>query len=314
MTQRPNDPPWAAAPPEVELSLHERMAIQIERAQPRGAEFLDSLSDEDLGELAMAAAIEAELKEQDAVAEVPGVLPLRRPARPARVLNPRWAALAAVLAGVALIPFAWRGTQGGAVRVPSHAVAMLENQSAGLPEGWDNSRPWSNTRGGEVTTDTGLAVRTGAYMVDIDLAVRAGDAETTRLLAQRVAINLAEANTAGTMAARPFNELAARAGAPAAELLPLVKEAAGAAADAVDGNLYALGAWAEAARLAANRRDAAFFREGRSRRTLDRAKELVGNNAEAQIAITAIGASLEPNTPRWPELRKAIEDLLAAIG
>lgn len=291
------------------------MAIQIERARPDGVEFLDGLSDDDFSEFTMAALIDAELRDQDAAAAVPGVLPLRRPARPARMLNPRWAALAAVLAGVALIPFAWRGTQGGAVRVPSHAVAMLENPSAGLPEGWDEDRAWSPTRGsGEVTTDAGLAVRTGAYMVDIEVAVHAGDAETTRLLAQRVAINLAEANTLGTMAASDFNELAARAGTPAAELLPLVKDASDAAADAVNGDLYASGAWAEAARLAARRRDAAFFREARTRRTLARAEELFGDNASAQTAIATIRASLEAESLQWPELETATKDLLRAIG
>jgi hypothetical protein len=326
VTQRPNDPPWAAAPPNGELSLHERMAIQIERAQPDGAEFLDGLSDEDLGELAMAAAIEAELEEQDAAAEVPGVLPLRRPARPARVLNPRWVALAAVLAGVALIPFAWRGTQGGGVRVPSHAVAMLENKAAGLPEGWTDSIAWSGPRGGsggsrteplpsslDAVVERRRSVHLGAYLVDLDLAIRARDADQTRILADRAA-DLLNGVSGGGLAGSSFTQLASLAGGPPAEVLPDFREASESAALYVDKDLFALAAWAEAARLAAKRQDVAFFRETRTRRTLDGAKEIVGDNASAQAAIATIRAALEPESPQWTELETATADLLKAIG
>jgi hypothetical protein len=314
VTQQPNDPPWAAAPPDGELSLHERMAIQIERGQPDGAEFLDGLSDEDLGEVAMAAAIEAELTEQDAAAEVPGVLPLRRPARPARVLNPRWAALAAVLAGVALIPFAWRGTQGGAVRVPSHAVAMLENRSAGLPEGWVENPVWDRTRGaGDAVTDTRTAVRFGAYMVDLQLAVRAVDADETRLVVSKMDI-LTQNVQAGGLLSATLREVAAGAGGDPSALLSRLEEVDASAADLLGGEWVALGAWTEAARLAARGRDAAFFREARTRRTLARAEELVGDNDRARAAIRAIHAALEPDSLQWVELETATADLLKAIG
>jgi hypothetical protein len=325
VTQRPNDPPWAAAPPDGELSLHERMAIQIERAQPDGPEFLDGLSDEDLGELAMAAAIEAELNEQDAAAEIPGVLPLRRPARPARVLNPRWAALAAVLAGVALIPFAWRGTQGATVRVPSHAVAMLENPSAGLPEGWDEDRGWSPNRGGggsrteplpsslEAVAERRRSVRLGAYLVDLDLAIRARDAENTRSLAARAEELLNEV-PGGGVAASQFTDLASLAGARPTEVLPVFQRASEDAALYVDEDRFAVAAWAEAGRLAAKRQDVAFFRDARTRRTLARAEELVGDNDRAQNAIATIRASLDSESPQWPNLEQATEDLLGAIG
>jgi hypothetical protein len=331
VTGRPNDPAWSAAPPDGAADPERLAALLDGRLGEADREALLvrlAHEDDDLALFAEAAAIQRELEAEDGRvhdedvedadhprAPEPGVIPLRRPARPARVLDRRWVAAAAMVAGVALVPLAWRASQGGAVREPSHAVAMLENPSAGLPAGWDDDRPWSRTRSrGEVTTEAGLAVRTGAYMVDIEIAARAGDAERTRSLAQRVALNLTEASTAGTMAAARLNEVADRAGAPAAELLPLVKAAGDAAADAVDPDRYALGAWAEAALLAAARRDAGFFREGRTRRTLESAEALVGDNEEARTALSAIRAALEAESVLWPELDGGLDELMRAVA
>jgi hypothetical protein len=317
VTQRSNDPPWSAAPPDAGRSLEERMAMQIERGQPDGAEFLDSLSDDDLAEFSMALSIDAELKAEDeaaAAAAEPGVLPLRRPARPARVLDRRVALLAAVLAGVTLLPLAWRASQPGAVRYPSEAVAMLEQPAAGLPADFD-TRAWSPTRSrGEVVTEEGRPVRLGVYGVDLEVAIRAGDAANTQILAMQIAALLTDAHAGGTAAARYFNPIVARPNAPAAELLPILKEANRAAANAIDPDRYALGAWAEAALLAIARRDAGFFREARTRRTLDRAEDLVDDDAEARTAIHAIRASLESESLQWPELEKAMKTLLGSIG
>jgi hypothetical protein len=270
--------------------------------------------DEDLALFAEAAAVQRELEEADEAAAVPGVLPLRRPAaRAARGLDRRWLAAAAVVAGLALLPMAWRATQGGAVREPAQAVAMMEDQAAGLPPGWD-VRPWSGTRGDGNPADDALSVQLGAFMVDLELAVRARNAEATRLLAQRIGLMLSAANTSGTVAASQFNALAERAGADPAELLPVLEDASELAADALDRDRYALGAWAEAARFAADRRDAAFFRDDLSRRTLDRTEELVEDDEEAQAAIAAIRASLEAESILWPELEGGLDGLMRAVG
>jgi hypothetical protein len=272
-------------------------------------------SDEDLALFAEAAAVQRELEEEDEAASVPGVLPLRPPARPARRLDRRWLAAAAVVAGLALVPMAWRATQGGAVREPAQAVAMLGDQAIGLPRGWIDRPAWSGTRGGgENPADDALSVRVGAYMVNLEVAIRAGDVENTRLLSARVASMLREANVAGTPAARQFDVLAERAGGDPAELLSLLDEASDAAAGALDGDRYALGAWAEAARIAAARRDAAFFRDARTGRTLDRAQELVGDDEEARAAIAAIRASLEAESILWPELEAELDRLMSAVG
>lgn len=332
MTTPRNDAPWAADPPKGR-SLEEEMAIQLERGHADGAGFLDGLSDEDLAEFALALEVQAELEAQDAAAAPkiqaadsapvahdaadpePGVIPLRRPERAPRRLSPRWVALAAVLAGVMLLPFAWRATQGGAVREPSQAVAMLENPEAGLPAGWDDNRPWSGTRGAcePVVTEAGRAVRLGAYMVNLELAVRARDAEQTRLFIGRAEC-LVQDVTAGGLLTPAFRQMKEQAGSDPSGLLPHVESANETAADLLDADWFALGAWAEAARLAAARQDAEFFRSTRTRRTLDRAAATAGGNDTARDAVAGMRTAAEADPPQWEALRTASANLLAAVA
>jgi hypothetical protein len=305
------EPRNTAVPPDPGTDW-ERMALQIEGRLPDGAGYLDGLSDEDLAIFADAAAATRELEAEDA-----GVLPLRRPARRSPWLDRRWMAAAAVIAAIALVPLATRGMRGGAVRGPSEAVAMLDQPAAGLPAGYDE-RPWGTTRGGRPTgtderADNARAARLGAYGVDLELAVRARDAEQTRLLVGRIVSELGEV-TGGSSVAGLFTGVAERAGAPPAELLSDVEEANEAAAGFVDGARYALGAWAEAARFAAMRQDAAFFQSARTRRTLAKAEEVLAEDEQARTALTAIRAASGSDAPDWARLQEAVNELLRAIA
>lgn len=318
MTQRPNDPAWSPAPMAGAPDPERLAALLDERLS--GAERDELLarladSDEDLAVFGEAAAIQRELEAEDeaSASAVPDELARRRAARPARGLDRRWMAAAAVVAGLALLPLAWRASQSGPVREPAQAVAMLEDPAAGLPPGWE-VRPWSDTRGGGNAADDALSVQLGAFMVDLEIAVRARDADATQLLSDRIALSLSEASTSGTLAARYFSEITQSAGAPPAELLPALEEASDAAAMAVDADRFALGAWMEAARFAAARRDAAFFREARTRRTLARAEELVEDDEEARTALAAIRASLDAESILWPELETGLNRLMRAVG
>lgn len=342
MTSPRNDPPWATDPPDGR-SLQEEMAIQIERGRPDGTAFLDGLSDEDLADFAMAAQVQAELEAQDGVASMsqaddtaeapdpppvvaavddepeaddpsapePGVIPFRRPERAPRRLDPRWVAIAAVLAGVMLIPFALRSVRGGAVRAPSQAVAMLENPAAGLPADYD-ARPWNQSRGGGgPTAEDRRAVQLGAYMVDLELAVRARDAEETRRMAAR-AVYLAQDVMTGGQIAEPLRRVADQAGGEPAAVLPDVQAANEAAATLLGEDWFALGAWAEAARFAAARQDGDFFRSARTRRTLGRAEALVGGDEGARDAVAGIRAAADP--PNWMAMKTAVDALLKAVA
>lgn len=344
MTTPRNDASWAADP-QTGRSLEEEMAIQIERGHADGAGFLDGLSDEDLAEFALALEVQAELEAQDAAAGVPGVsdavaaepelydesaaetglqdapapepgvIPLRRPERKPRRLSPQWVALAAVLAGVMLLPFAWRTMQGGAVGNPSQAVAMLENPAAGLPAGWlDQAPPWGQTRGGgDSAADQARSARLGTHMVQLELAIRARNTAETVLLADK-AVFLLETVTAGGLLTPAFRQIKAQAGGDPSALLPQVQEANETAASLLEADWFSLGAWAEAARLAAARQDAEFFRSARTRRTLDSAAELVGDDKGATDAIDAIRAAIAADPPNWNGLRTASYNLLRAVA
>lgn len=350
VTSPRNDRPWAAAPPD-RRSLQEEMAIQIERGRPDGAAFLDGLSDEDLADFAMAAQVQAELEAQEGVAvpvaddaadapdppsvaagvddaatsdpgagdpplsaEEPGVIPLRRPERAPRRLDPRWVAVAAVLAGVMLVPFALRTVRGGAVTAPSQAVAMLENPAAGVPKGYEDNHPWDRTRGGGGPgTEERLAVRLGAYMVDLELAVRARDAEQTRLLVGRINARAQDVNTGGLIT-NALQPVLRQAGGEPSAVLPELENASETATILLDPDWLALGAWAEAARFAAVRQDAEYFRNARTRRTLDRAEALVGDHEGARDAVAGIRAAFEADPPNWTALKTAVDALLRAVA
>jgi hypothetical protein len=72
----------------------------------------------------------------------------------------------------------------------------------------------------------------------------------------------------------------------------------------------ALGAWAEAARLAAARHDAAFFRARATRQALARAGRL--DLPAARAALDRLRAISDP--PDWASLLRGATALLAAAG
>ncbi|HEV2148119.1 MAG TPA: hypothetical protein VGR37_12010, partial [Longimicrobiaceae bacterium] len=73
-----------------------------------------------------------------------------------------------------------------------------------------------------------------------------------------------------------------------------------------------LGAWAEAARIAAARRDAEFFRPRESRAVLGRAGELP---EPAGAALERIRRAVEGDgAPEWNSLERGISDLLQTVG
>lgn len=270
--------------------------------------------DDDAEVFADAAAVLRELEAEEAEHAGPGtpVTPLRPRAPAWRRPPTRWVALAAVLAGVLLTPYALSrsGSRGG----PGDFAALLAARDAGLPAGWTDYRPWRVTRGpGDPVLDNGRAARLGALHVDLRLAVAARQAEQTEILCRQIEALLI-ATTAGSVAAEPCREIAGRAGEPAAALLPLVRESEeSVAAYLGDGAYFTLGAWTEAALLAARAAEAEFFAARRSRAALGRAAaspELTPATREALERVRArLAAGGEPD---WPALRRELEALLAA--
>ncbi|HEX8452425.1 MAG TPA: hypothetical protein VF647_10030 [Longimicrobium sp.] len=286
-------------------------------------------SDEDREVAVGAAAILRQLEEEDAAAaasvEEPdsretAVIPLdTRRAEPARELRRRapvlqWLAAAAVLAGIAL--FSGRALQDRAAGEPVRIAARLEHGAEGLPAGWTERRPWTSARGddpGRALTPgarRASSARAGAMLVDLSVAVQARDAAATRVLAAQLA---ARFDPQGGRAGAP-RKITDSAGGSPERLRPLIGEATKRIEDRLDRDVLRLGAWTEAAGLAAARRDAAFFRDRSTRRILDRAGRLTQADPSADAALKQVRLHLSADPPRWEALAPALDALARELA
>ncbi|HEX2077319.1 MAG TPA: hypothetical protein VHG08_06405 [Longimicrobium sp.] len=214
------------------------------------------------------------------------VIPLRPPStqRARRRVSPQWLALAAVLAGVLLIPLAL-SRRGGDPGRPGQWASLLQNGDS-LSTGWVDRERWSRSRGdGEVSADEARAARLGALLLDLQLAAVGRQAEQTRYAAGQVEALLADVPGAGGVM-RTYDAVQARAGAPPRELAGLLEEGYEGVILFVDADYFAAGAWTEAAQIAAETRDQTFFRSPATRRTLDRMSGLtMPAGARAALAV-----------------------------
>jgi hypothetical protein len=112
-----------------------------------------------------------------------------------------------------------------------------------------------------------------------------------------------------------YDELARRAGEPSAALAPLRERGRRTAARLAGEEGVALGAWAEAARLAAVRRDAGFFRARATRRALERIGREPALPPETRVAVERIRAAFAASAPPdWPSLEREATHILASTG
>lgn len=235
-----------------------------------------------------------------ATSETDGVIPLHP--RPRARRWQRWGAIAAGVGGIALAAtlLGRQGSSAGAV--PIRLAARLNHLDQGMPEQWQLSV--GAARGEQ--TDRARAARAaqaGALLVDLSVAVQARDTADTRVLAEQLRARFDPAAPAS-----PFRRLSARPAAPADSLQRLVSEGTDRLADRLGREHLELGAWVEAARLAAYGRNAAFFQgDGAVPRSAER---LVSSDAAAAQAMARVQAAL-PATgpPRWNELMAALDTL-----
>jgi hypothetical protein len=245
----------------------------------------------------------------------PKVVPLRPPSTTSRTWRrapTRWLALAAVLAGVLLVPLAL--SRSGS-RGPGDFAALLASRDAGLPStDWVDRPPWGvNRGGGGFEADLPRSAKLGALQVDLEVAAAAGEPEQTRLVANRIAEMLNDVAGSGALAAA-YRDIGARAGEPAETLMPSVAEARESLAPFFDEDHFNLGAWAETARIAAQRQDAAFFHARASKKMLDRAASLPALDAETGATVKAIQAAAQADRPDWNVLTKQSDELLRQIA
>ncbi|HEX2076136.1 MAG TPA: hypothetical protein VHG08_00455 [Longimicrobium sp.] len=223
----------------------------------------------------------------------------------------RGAALAAAAAGIVLVSSLALRDRAPAGAQPVQLAALVDPAGQGLPQEWAGRSRWYSARGGS-PADAGdvEAVRAGALMADLAVAVQGRDAADTRLLAEQVR-NRWEPGAGGET---PLRQIAARAGAPPESLNGLLQEATDRLAGRLGSEALQVGAWTEAALLAAHGRNEAFFREGTTRAMLARAERLAGDDA-ARAALARVRAALpEEGAPRWESLEKELDTLLRELA
>jgi hypothetical protein len=241
--------------------------------------------------------------------------PSMQRARPRRI-PARWLALAAMLAGVLLVPLALSRSRGHGDELAD--ITVLVTGSAGLPVGWtDQRRPWSVSRGGgDVLIDNARAARLGALHMDLEFAAAGGQAEQTGLLASQIAGMLDDSDIpAASFAASPYRRIAAEAAGSPQALAPLLAEGGEAVESLVDGDAFVLGAWAEGARIAARQHGAAFFRTAASRQMIERAGDLSSLDPATRASIDALrAASRAEGEPDWAALEAHADQLLRHLA
>ncbi|HET7233833.1 MAG TPA: hypothetical protein VFJ16_27730 [Longimicrobium sp.] len=235
-----------------------------------------------------------------------GVIPIgsRRKA-PGR----RWmvyGALAAVLAGIGVTAALLNRSANALLDDPVRAVRMLEAGAApGVAAGW-NDVFQSRTRGaGDNLTEEQRTVRVGAYLVDLELAFAAQQADSIQVISGRVE-RLLDGMRGGGAVSPPYRDLAAGRG-DTRELLADGRERVRAL---MQPDWLELGIWAEAARTAAVRHDAEFFRSPRISRVLDRADSLATgvepNQSSGPERVTGRTAVNEPMRTAVANVRRAL--------
>ena len=265
--------------------------------------------------LAVADALEGEDRraaEAAGAAEDPHVIPFRRPVRRAAWRPGPRLALAASVAAVAVGAAAWGLAGGGSGGDdPGRFAALLARP--GLPAGWE-AAPWTAARAaGETLDPRARAVRVGARITDLEAAAAARDSLAVRRAAAEVGVLLGALPAAGP-ASSVYGEIGRRAGEPAAALAPARERGRRTAARLAGEEGVALGAWAEAARLAAGRRDDAFFHARATRGVLARTARDEALPPDARAAAERIRAALAEPAPDWGALEREAARLLAAAG
>lgn len=308
-------------------SDEERMAAFLDgRLDPESREeMLAHLlrNDEDREVAAGAASIlrqmdaeEAEEAEQQPIAGVVSIEDARRSRSPGGAARTfRWVAFAAVLAALALVT----GRMLLSRPSPYDPVRLAERlQPDSVPEKWS---PAGSSARGDSPRATGLsplqrasrAARAGALLTDLAVAVEAQESEKTRLLAGQIAerFDVREGRPNGAL-----GRIKARPDSPSDELMPLVEKATDRIARGGAREALQVGAWAETARLAAARRDAAFFADTvATREMLDRAARIFAPNPDAVAAIQRARPVLLPvgSPPPWAAVTHVIEEMATEI-
>ena len=226
-----------------------------------------------------------------------------------RLLRPRSLATAVIaLAAGVLIVVGVRtkfGTGHGSAIGDATSVMAELGPIATLPAGWQPAR-WSQPRGEPELSERARSVRIGAAVTDLMLLARqpaAGD--SARATARGLAV-LLRPLPAGNVLADNLIAAAERSAADA------VHQAVEVANVQPRQSAVRAGSGLEGARVAAARRDTAFFRRALRDGALDEIGALLQGDDPAPLA--AVHALARTRPIEWPALGEALDTLLAQLG
>lgn len=219
-----------------------------------------------------------------------------------------WFALAAVIAGVAVLPFLQTSIREPQYGDPGRFVGMLKSDDAGLPPGW-NGRPWTTTRGAsDPLTPRARAVRLGARLVDLELGVRAQDSSVA-VLAAEIAALLEDIPASGAVAATYRDFQKSRAERPM-ELQSTLEQGRVGVARLAGEEPVEWGAWLEGARISLARGDVEYIESRASRALLRRVSARNDFNPLGRAAIDRV---LEAATAGVRDRDRVSEDLTSLL-
>jgi hypothetical protein len=228
-------------------------------------------------------------------------------------LPPGLLALAAAIALMVFLPLTWQALRRTRPEDPTRFASALSVDAARLPSGWDYA-PWSTTRAGsEAMSPQARAVRLGARLVDLQVALRSQD--TRAAVIARDITTLLEEVPMGALLAGEYRTLASGTGQPADAQDPGLTDAGRRVAEQVGSDLVGLGAWIEAARLAAAHRDLRFFQTRGSRSMLERALEQAETSGSGAAALSRnLGRAASGQDPDWVSIERDLAELLRRLG
>jgi hypothetical protein len=154
-------------------------------------------------------------------------------------------------------------------------------------------------------TPRARAIRIGARLVELEIALRGRDPAAARTAAQ-VGILLGELPGSGPAVAI-FRDLQDRAGAPWTELEPLMAQGSEAAAAMAGEDDVRLGAWLQGARIAAGRQDIDFFRTRAAEAALRHLQDDPATRAGAERIRTLTSGE---GAPDWDVLGGILDEQL----
>jgi hypothetical protein len=220
----------------------------------------------------------------------------------------RWKApraiVPAVIAGLLVLGiFVTRGRAASAGD-PAQLASLMGDEA--LPQGWLDIPAGTGSRGSVERR----AAEAGKLLLDLAVSIRAGDSARTATLAKQIHARFDDQ----ALPSSPIAQIERRTTEPASVLLPLVEQQTERLSARLDRDYLQLGAWTEAALIAAERQDADFFRAGATRTMLRRAARITRDNPAQRAALQAVRATLDaPGTPQWGGLKTQLRTLMGAI-